>query len=178
MKKIRKLLGYLLYVFVGGQLPHYQCGYSWPISRKIRQFAAKLMFVKCGRNIDIGRKISFSSNVEIGNSSSIGDFAYIQGHLNIGSNVMIAPNCVFIAADHVIDRIDIPMNMQGRTEGHIIIEDDVWIGYGCIVLNNVRIGHGAVVAAGAVVVHDVPPLMIVGGVPAKEIKYRNGVDRG
>nr|WP_300808061.1 DapH/DapD/GlmU-related protein [uncultured Acetatifactor sp.] len=66
------------------------------------------------------------------------------------------------------------MNLQGTTSGCITIEDDVWIGYGCTVLNNVQIGHGAVIAAGAVVTRDIPPLTIVGGVPARKIKCRGG----
>lgn len=174
MRKAKALLGYLIYVFIGGQLPHYQCGYRWPISSRIRQFCARLMFVSCGRDVDIGRKISFSSNVEMGNSSGIGDFAHIQGKLKIGNHVMIAPRCAFIASDHNIEDTNTPMNLQGTTSGCITIEDDVWIGYGCTVLNNVQIGHGAVIAAGAVVTRNVPPLTIVGGVPARKIKCRGG----
>lgn len=59
-----------------------------------------------------------------------------------------------------------------RTKGKIIIEDDVWIGLGVTVLSGVRIGKGAIVASGAVVTKDVPAYSIVGGVPAKVIKYR------
>ncbi len=58
------------------------------------------------------------------------------------------------------------------SKGKIIVEDDVWIGWGATILSGVRIGQGAVVATGAVVTKDVPPYAIVGGVPAKVIKYR------
>ena len=53
-----------------------------------------------------------------------------------------------------------------------MIDDDVWIGYGATIMSGVHIGQGAVIAAGAIVVNDVNPYAIVGGVPAKVIKYR------
>ena len=61
---------------------------------------------------------------------------------------------------------------EGISKGDIIIADDVWVGAGAIILSGVHIGQGAVVAAGAVITKDVPPYAIVGGVPAKVIKYR------
>lgn len=57
-------------------------------------------------------------------------------------------------------------------KGNILVDDDAWIGYGAVVMSGVHIGQGAVIAAGAVVTKDVPPYSIVGGVPAKVIKYR------
>ena len=170
--KIKKGIGYLIYVFLGSWLPHYQLGYSWPISKKIKQVVGKLMFEKCGKNVDIGRHISFSSKVSLGDNSSIGDNAYINGELTIGNNVMVAANCAFIASNHVTDRIDIPMNQQGENEKPIIIDDDVWIGYGVTILPGVHIGKGSIIAAGAVCSKDVPEYVIVGGVPAKMIKAR------
>jgi len=60
---------------------------------------------------------------------------------------------------------------KGSIEGApIIIEDDVWINFGAAILKGVRIGRGAVVAAGSVVTKDVPPWTLVAGVPAKEIR--------
>jgi maltose O-acetyltransferase len=53
----------------------------------------------------------------------------------------------------------------------VIIEDNVWLATRCTILKGVTIGHGAVVAAGAVVTRDVPPYTLVGGVPAKIIRY-------
>ena len=54
----------------------------------------------------------------------------------------------------------------------VVIESDVWVGTNVTILNGVRIGRGAIVAAGAVVIKDVPAYAIVGGVPAKVLKYR------
>ena len=57
-------------------------------------------------------------------------------------------------------------------KGDIIVDDDVWIGYGVTILSGVHIGQGAVIASGAVVSKDVEPYSVVGGVPARIIKYR------
>jgi acetyltransferase-like isoleucine patch superfamily enzyme len=62
------------------------------------------------------------------------------------------------------------------SKGDVIIGNDVWIGFGCTILSGVKIGDGAVVAARSVVTKDVPPYAIVGGVPAKVIKYRFNED--
>ena len=64
------------------------------------------------------------------------------------------------------------LQMEAISKGDIIVDDDVWIGYGATILSGVHIGQGAVVAAGAVVTKDAPPYAIVGGVPARVIKYR------
>ena len=61
---------------------------------------------------------------------------------------------------------------EAGSKGDIVIDDDVWIGTRAIIMSGVHIGQGAVVAAGAVVTKDVPPYGVVGGVPAKVIKYR------
>lgn len=169
---LKKAVGYALYVLLGSWLPHYQLHRRWPLSDAIRRFSGTLMFDYCGKNIDLGRHISFSSKLFIGNRSSIGDFTQLQGEVHIGNNVMIAPKCSFIAMDHVISNTDIPMNQQGEIYKAISVEDDVWIGYGTIILKGVHIGKGAICAAGAVVTKDVPNYAVVGGVPAKIIKFR------
>ena len=63
-------------------------------------------------------------------------------------------------------------NEMYNTKGDIIIDDDVWIGYRATLLSGIHIGQGAIIAANSVVVNDIPPYAIVGGIPAKIIKYR------
>jgi len=101
--------------------------------------------------------------------------------LKIGNFCSIAQNVLFILnADHYVNHIStFPFKVkvkgdrfEGVSKGDIIVDDDVWIGYDVTVLSGVKIGKGAVIAAGAVVTKDVPPYSIVGGVPAKLIKYR------
>lgn len=102
-------------------------------------------------------------------------------HITIGNYCSIAPEVTFLlSADHFVDHISsfpfrvkvLGEKLEGVSKGDIIIDDDVWIGYRSTVLSGVHIGQGAIVAAGAVVTQDVPPYAVVGGVPAKVIKYR------
>ena len=104
-----------------------------------------------------------------------------NSRLTIGNFCSLAPNVSFIvSADHYLNHIStfpykakvVDGSLEGISKGDIVVDDDVWIGYGATIMSGVHIGQGAVVAAGAVVTKDVPPYAIVGGVPAKVIKYR------
>ncbi|MBR5419941.1 MAG: CatB-related O-acetyltransferase [Lachnospiraceae bacterium] len=102
--------------------------------------------------------------------------------LKIGNCVSIAPEVWFIpCADHNLNTVStFPFKVkilgshpyEAVSKGDIIVEDDVWIGYRATILSGVHIGQGAVIGAGALVDKDVPPYAVVGGVPAKVIKYR------
>lgn len=106
----------------------------------------------------------------------------VKSKLCIGAYVSIAPNVTFILdAEHYIDHISTyPFKtsylhlteQEAFGKGDIVIDDDVWIGYGSIIMSGVHIGQGAVIAAGAVVTKDIPPYAVAGGVPARVIKYR------
>jgi galactoside O-acetyltransferase len=111
----------------------------------------------------IGPDTSLNNNVQLGANGGI---------ISIGRGVLIGPNCVLRAADHVFQDPTRPIKDQGHAFGEIIIEDDVWLGANVVVTRNVRIGRGAVVGAGAVVTRDVPALAIVVGVPARVIGVR------
>lgn len=104
-----------------------------------------------------------------------------KNKLIIGNYCSIAEGVKFLVGiDHNVNNISTypykVLIMGNETEaiskGDIIIEDDVWIGNGAMILSGVKIGQGAVVAAGAVVVKNVEPYTIVGGIPAKILKYR------
>lgn len=125
------------------------------------------------------------------NKVSVGKYTYgrlevlmfnNENNLRIGSFCSIAPKTVFLlSADHYTDHISSfpykvkvtkSLDREGISKGDIIVDDDVWIGFRSTILSGVHIGQGAIVAAGSVVTKDVPPYAIVGGVPAKVIKYR------
>ena len=86
---------------------------------------------------------------------------------------MIASYVTFRDTNHIFERTDLPMIDQGIESNPIIINDDVWVGHGVIILKGVTIGRGAIIAAGAVVNKDVPSYAIVGGIPARRIGSRS-----
>jgi len=103
--------------------------------------------------------------------------------IKIGKYCSIAVHCKFILANHIMNTVTTfpaPRNVfnhgqgngSGYSRGDINIENDVWIGACVSIMDGVRIGNGAIVAAGSVVTRDVEPYAVVGGVPARLIKYR------
>lgn len=109
-------------------------------------------------------------------------FAENEG-LRIGNFVSIAPGTIFLlGGNHQTKTItsfplysvlnSIEYHKDAESRGEIIIEDEVWIGMNVLILSGVKIGKGAIVAAGAVVTQNVPPYAIIGGNPAKVIRYR------
>ena len=109
------------------------------------------------------------------------DFSLSNTKLQIGSYCSIAPNVRFLlGGEHPVYSISTyPFKVksfgefrEAGSKGDIVLRDDVWIGDGAIICSGVTIGQGAIVAAGAVVTKDVEPYAIVGGNPAKFIKWR------
>lgn len=108
------------------------------------------------------------------------NFGNDKEKLYIGNYCSIGPNVTFLLggehnyknfSSYPFDYIFYG-NGVADTKGPVIIGDDVWIGYGAIILSGVKVGRGAIIAAGSVVVNDVPEYAIVGGNPAKFIKFR------
>lgn len=109
----------------------------------------------------------------LGTSIYIGRNCHVGTNVNIGSYVLIASNVSFVGGDHDITNVDIKMFNSGRgTQSGIVIEDDVWIGHGAIVMDGIRLRSGSIVAAGAVVTKSFPAYSIIGGNPAKLIRMR------
>lgn len=119
-----------------------------------------------------GREIG--EGLIVGNNSNVGPYCYIgcSGLVTIGDNVLMGPRVSMIAENHNIEDMDRPIRQQGVTRQPITIENDCWLGSSSVILAGTHIGKGAVVAAGAVVIQDVEPNTIVGGVPARLIKRR------
>ncbi len=125
------------------------------------------------------------SHVQVGRKSygaiSVADFSPADEKLIIGNYCSIAGGTTFLlGGEHNLDTISTyPFKVrcfgeerEAGSKGDIVVKDDVWIGRNAIICSGVTIGQGAVVAAGAVVTKDVEPYAIVGGNPAKFIKWR------
>lgn len=112
-------------------------------------------YIKLGEKVFIGHACEFICNTKI----------------SIGNNCLVASKCTINDTGHEFNRNGI-INSQPITSKEIIIEDDVWIGTSCVILQGVTIGKGAVIAAGSIVNKSIPPYEVWGGVPARFIKKR------
>ncbi|WP_348811165.1 DapH/DapD/GlmU-related protein [Flavobacterium maritimum] len=112
--------------------------------------------------------INYGKHTKIGKNVFVNfDCAFLDlGGITIEDNVLIGPKVSLLSEGHPV----LPENRHSLMVGHIHIKRNAWIGAGAIILQGVTIGENAIVAAGAVVSHDVPDNTIVGGIPAKFLK--------
>jgi len=137
--------------------------------------------------VNIGQAVVFYPKVSIRGRGklTIGDSCSINSgvifgltcDLTLGHHVMVADNVSFRTADHEYSDLAVPMLEQDERSLSIAVGDDVWIGANATILRGVTIGRGAIIAAHAVVVKDVPPFAIVGGVPSRTIGSRLPPDK-
>lgn len=120
--------------------------------------------------------VTFARNMDIviGNNVQFGIYTDVATHAHFGNNVLVGGGV------HFVGRRDHAFEEPGKTiwsgergnNGVIEVGDDVWIGSAAVILSGVRIGKGAIIAAGSVLTHDVPPCEIWGGNPARKIRDR------
>lgn len=157
----------------------------WVYKGSINKILSQLFksnFLSCGKNVNYSAcrsNINPYKNISIGNDVYIGPgatFLCTESKIIIGNKVLMGPNVTIIGGDHRISELgrfiyDI-QDKNPEDDKDVFIEDDVWIGTGVIILKGVTIGRGSIIAAAALVNKNVPPYAIVGGVPAKILKYR------
>lgn len=160
------------------------------IFKKLKQIRCKLLLIG-KRKIEFGKMSTFGrgtvfyapNRMTIGKNVYIGKYCSLETDIEIGNDVLIGNNVGLIGKyDHDYSCLgksikDSPWigdaDYQFKGKGlKIVVEKDVWIGYGSIVVSGVHIGRGAIVAAGSVVLKDVAPYSIVAGNPAREISKR------
>lgn len=134
----------------------------------------KASLAGCGICIQPGAQIFgweslvFQGPVHVGRGTEI----MAEGGVTLGRNVVISYDCVLWSIDHRYEGETLPYD-KARLKRPICIGDNVWIGRNAIIRGGVSIGEGAVVAMGSVVTRDVPPLAVVGGNPARVLRYRS-----
>ncbi len=118
-------------------------------------------------------RITFGDDVTIGTNSC---FLSTGAELKIGNKVLFSPHVYIISGNHQVNQVGVFItDVRKKTEccdADIVIEDDVWIGAGTVILKGVTIGRGSVIGAGSVVTKSTPPYSICAGNPARVIKMR------
>jgi len=138
---------------------------------RLRRFLFRLHGMRIAQDAWIysGARVRSPSGIVLGEGSVVGFAAQLDGRggLTFGRNVNLSSETAFWTADH-----DPMVPGFDYRSAPIVVEDHVWVSFRATVLKGVTIGRGAVVAAGAVVTSDVPPLAIVAGVPAEVVGWR------
>jgi acetyltransferase-like isoleucine patch superfamily enzyme len=139
--------------------------------RNLLMFHIRYPWVRYGKNVHVKWTATFTApnrKVSIGNNVGIGPHCAIMSDLVIGNDVLIAPNVAMLSRNpHRTDLVGTSIFQGPRADrGEIVIEDDVWIGFGAMIFSGVRIGRGSIIGAGAVVLQDVPRYSIL--IPRRE----------
>jgi acetyltransferase-like isoleucine patch superfamily enzyme len=169
--------------------------YALAVLRRLQTrllLAGKGDFLTAGEGLHVGRGTRLWAPVRltIGRCVYIGKQVHIEANADIGDYCLIANRVAFVGRhDHDFSHIGFPVRFapwvgskkfpSDQLFDKVIVEDDVWLGYGVTVLTGVTIGRGCIVAAGSVVSRSLPPYSICAGIPAKPIKERfpNAGDR-
>lgn len=172
MKKLTRIFSLIFYYSIASRLPNY----SFPGGFFFNQLRVSSMrgFMKIGKHNRIMRLVYVGNgqNIKIGSNCRINEKTRLD-NVKIGNHVMIARESVILGKTHQVKSTESPMERQGNINlPQTIIEDDVWLGLRTAVMPGIRIGRGSIIGAGAVVTKDVNRYAVVGGVPAKLIKYR------
>lgn len=177
MQSVYRAVLKCVYHTVAKQLPssYSRLGGTW--ANALRVWICRRLFSGQCEPLHIERRahIGYWEKVSIGRGSSIGENAYIDAHLTIGDDVMMARDVIILGRNHEFSDTTLPMRLQGFREFEpVSIGNDVWISIRVTILPGVKIGSHSIIAAGAVVTSDVPEFAIVAGVPAKVIGWRSG----
>ncbi len=154
------------------------------INKRFKMNVLRPAFRRYGKNFVFDPDSVYTYHtIEVGDDVFIGPGAKLiasDSGIFIGSKVMLAPNVTIRGGNHNTSVVGSFMydvkDKRPEDDQIVVIDDDVWIGTDVVILKGVHVGRGSIVAAGAVVTRDVPPYAIVGGVPARVLKFRFDID--
>lgn len=146
-------------------------------SRSFYRFKIRQRWIKVNGMTRIHGTVHLNApnkNIILGDNVQLGPHCHISCDIHFGNYILCAAYVSFVGKNEHL--FDIPgstiWDSPKGNDSVTIVGNDVWIGHGAIIIGGVKIGDGAVVAAGSVVTKDVPCMSIVGGNPAKVLKYR------
>lgn len=172
-----KRLLYFFYIAFLRHTPEDYRPYAF-IFPKIRSALVARFIMSSGKKIRVKSNADISMNIKVGNFSEIGTRVLIQSNVEIGDYVIMGPDVKIYSRNHEFSDLEKPIALQGKRYFSTKVGNDVWIGANVIILPGVIIGDHSIIAAGAVVTKDVLAYSIVGGNPAKVIKWRKKEDAG
>jgi len=142
--------------------------------RPYYNFLVRLSAQKVGKNLMVNQKSKVTSNTIIGDNVGFNGMI-IKGHGKVvfGNYFHSGSDCLIISSNHNYDHGKTIPYDNTHLKKDVIIEDNVWFGERVIVLGKARIGEGAIIQAGSVVIGEIPKCAIAGGHPAKVFKYRD-----
>ncbi len=177
---VRRLLLFLYYGFAryypDKPFPGYRFG-NWlrsAIGKRVFLSAGTKIWIKHGARFDNGR------HIKLGNYSQLGIDCRVDNDVILGDYVLMGPEVAIYSQTHEFKDLEVPvMNQGAMARRPVVIGDDVWIGIRSVILPGVTIGNHVIIGACSLVNHDIPDYAIVGGIPAKILKFRNaGEDPG
>lgn len=157
--------------------------YAWD---KFLAFCYKKQMISCGKNVSIKpstSNIKGIKNCSFGDNVRIHPYATIfttDAKLFIGNKVALGPKVTIMTGNHITNVIGTFMwDVHTKTEGYdkdVVIEDEIWVGSNVTILSGAHLSRGMVAAAGCIINKPMPPYSIVGGIPAKVLKFRFTID--
>ena len=146
---------------------------------------SKSSYLTHGHDLHVGKgtRLWAPKRLTIGDCVYIGKQVHIEANCRIGNYCLLANRVAIVGRhDHDFSAVGFPMRFapwvgskrfpSPHADEEAVVEDDVWLGFGAVVLTGVTVGRGSVVAAGSVVASDIAPYSIAGGVPAKVLGQR------
>ena len=162
---------YALYLILFKETPEdyrpYAFFFPWIRSALVQSYLSK-----CGRKPRVKKGAEISPYATLGDYSELGTRCMVQSNVHLGDHVIMGPDVKIYSRNHKHDRLDIPIQEQGKEYLQTHVGNDVWIGANVVITAGCRVGNHCIIAAGAVVTRDIPDYAIVGGVPAKVLKSR------